>query len=73
MSARTNAEDSQKQDYMTPGPSRNMGKSNDGAKDDQNDVRSMMFEIEQQRKNIKEKHTEIKRKKEAELEKKKRM
>ena len=73
MSARSNVDESQKQDYMTSGPSRNMGKSNDGAKEDQNDVRSIMFEIEQQRKNIKEKHSEIRRKKEAELEKKKKM
>lgn len=71
MSARTNADESQRQEYMTSGPSRNMGKSNDGAKEDQNDVRSMMFEIEQQRKNIKEKHTEVLRKKEVDIEKKK--
>lgn len=71
MSARTNADESQRQEYMTSGPSRNMGKSNDGAKEDQNDVRSMMFEIEQQRKNIKEKHNEVRRKKEVDIEKKK--
>lgn len=73
VSARTSAEESQKQDYMPNGPNRTIGKSNDGAKDDQNDVRSMMFEMEQQRKDIKEKHNEIKRKKEAELEKKKKL
>ncbi|CAI2364458.1 unnamed protein product [Moneuplotes crassus] len=65
MSARTNAEDSQKQE--------NMGKSKDGGKDDQNDMRSMLFELEQQRKDIKEKHVEAKRKIEAEVEKKKKM
>ena len=73
VSARTSAEESQKQDYMPNGPNRTIGKSNDGAKDDQNDVRSMMFEMEQQRKDIKEKHNEIKRKKEAELDKKKKL
>ena len=71
MSARTNADESQRQEYMTSGQSRNMGKSNDEAKEDQNDFRSMMFEIEQQRKNIKEKHNEVRRKKEVDIEKKK--
>ena len=73
MSARTNADESQKQDYMTNNPTRNMGKSKDGGKDDQNDYRSMMFELEQQRKDIKDKHNEAKRKKEAEIEKKKKL
>ena len=73
MSARTNADESQKQEYMNNNPTRGMAKSKDGGKDDQNDVRSMMFELEQQRKDIKEKHLEAKRKKEAELEKKKKM
>lgn len=70
-SGRTNADDSQKMDYMTSGPSRNMGKSTDGAKEDHNDVRTMMYEIEQQRKAIKEKHEEVLRKKKADIEKKK--
>ena len=73
VSARTNAEESQKQDYTTSGPNKTIGKSNDGTKDDKNDIRSMMFEMEQQRKNIKEKHNEIKKKKEAELEKKRKL
>lgn len=73
MSARTNADESQKQDYMTNAPSRNVGKSNDGAKDDQNDVKAMIYELETQRKKIKDKHTEIRRKKEVENEKKKKL
>jgi hypothetical protein len=68
MSARTNADESQKAEHNAGAASRNMGKSNDGAKEDQNDVRSMMFEIEQQRKNIKEKHIEVRRKREAVIE-----
>ena len=56
VSARTNAEESQKQDYTASGQNKTIGKSNDGTKDDKNDIRSMMFEIEQQRKHIKEKH-----------------
>lgn len=72
-SGRTNVDDSQKNDYMTSGPSRNMGKSTDGAKEDHNDVRTMMYEIEQQRKAIKDKHDEVLRKKRADIEKKKNM
>jgi chromosome segregation ATPase len=73
MSARTNADESQKAEQAAGAQSRNMGKSNDGAKEDQNDVRSILFEIEQQRKNIKDKHTEVRKKKIAEIERKKKM
>lgn len=71
MSARSNAEDSQRQDHMPSGPSRNMGKSTDGAKDDQNEAKAMMYEIEQQRKAIKDRQKEILRKREIEKEKNK--
>jgi len=70
MSARTNADESQRQEYGAGGPTRNLGKSNDGPKEDQNDVRSMLYEIEQQRKMIKEKHSEIRRKEKEKKEKK---
>ena len=65
LSGRTNADESQKQDYNT----KTMGKSSDGAKKDHDDVRAMMYEIEQQRKVIKEKKEESIKKKKNEIEK----
>lgn len=65
LSGRTNADESQKQDYNT----KTMGKSSDGAKKDHDDVRAMMYEIEQQRKLIKEKKEESIKKKKNEIEK----